>query len=1049
MCCNRILLSCFFAFILRGGILLAQQIPPITNLHFHLDYPIHHILPDPKGFLWLATEKGLVRYDGSTTEVYAHDPQNPQSLPMNRIWALALDAQTGYIWIATGNAGLVRFDPKAAKNKAFKTFKSVLNDPKTVGSNALNALIIDDKHRMWIVGDGAYLTEMNLDTYEFTRHTEGVAPRNFSLTLGNRGQLWMGSMGRGLTLFDTEQKKVVNSWTHEGMLPPDTEKHIYSHNAVVDMKFDAQKQGVWYTSTALGLMYLDLKTNKTHIFSNEFPPFNGESEGNISSLSFYKNGQIWIGHNSQGIKILDSISRQIVKQPLSESGTAQSKKAINVQSLYYDIATHTMWIGTRKGLFSYNESKNTYTKLSSLPTHSDKIVDISENLFDVKRSLWILTEKDVIKIDAKTHQEVMRLPLPPSVVINRWSVLMVQPSGVYIQSNMRLSQIDEIHKKVVVMPMYYDINGVADDTLPNGEPVRWFSTNDVGLIRLRQNGKIENFQHFPTKVFISVYRTKDGTVWITTDNWGLLRIKDKMSLSFDHFMNKPDDKYSLADNIPLHFYTDSQNKLWVTTATNGIVQIENPNAEKPIFHRYSINRTQEPFVSYIYEDADGLFWLNILDAKPYVFNPKTGESVALKGDGSDILPDRLSDKIKIGEGQKGIWLSNTEGVVFIDKTKDLIFPKRSLPIFFTNLTIFDRDETPRLCADKLQLSYKENFFALSFSALNFEGNTLYRYKLEGIDPDWVYVGQRNVAYYTDLSPGIYTFRVRASVGIYTGDDRETILEIVITPPYWKTLWFRLLVLITVLGSAFWLHQNRLRRTKLLADLKQKEAETAQLRAEFQQKIAETELAALRAQMNPHFIFNCLNSLNLYILENKAELASDYLQRFSRLIRLVLENSRFERIPLSNELEALNLYMQMEVMRFKEKLTFYINVDAKIDTETTTIPPLLIQPFVENSVWHGLMHKLEGGTIWINLNQITEGVLCVEVIDNGIGRAAAAQIKSKSAMRQKSFGMKVTSERIAAINQIYSIATKVDVIDLFDESGKATGTKVVIEIPLSN
>jgi sensor histidine kinase YesM len=292
------------------------------------------------------------------------------------------------------------------------------------------------------------------------------------------------------------------------------------------------------------------------------------------------------------------------------------------------------------------------------------------------------------------------------------------------------------------------------------------------------------------------------------------------------------------------------------------------------------------------------------------------------------------------------------------------------------------------------------------------------------------------------------------VGVESDDDAETTLQIVITPPFWKTAWFRLLAFLGIGRALFWFHQNRLRRIKFEGDIKQKEAEikrkeaeTAQLRAEFQQKIAETELSALRAQMNPHFIFNCLNSLNLYILENHIDLASDYLQQFSKLIRLVLENSRLERIPLSNEIEALKLYMVMEGMRFKEKLTFILYLDPQIDMEMTTIPPLLLQPFLENAIWHGLMHKLEGGTIWLNITQPSESIIHAEIIDNGIGRAASAQIKSKSATRQKSFGMKVTGERIVAINQIYHTTTKVEVIDLFDNDEQASGTKVVVEIPI--
>ncbi|RAI77267.1 sensor histidine kinase [Spirosoma telluris] len=137
----------------------------------------------------------------------------------------------------------------------------------------------------------------------------------------------------------------------------------------------------------------------------------------------------------------------------------------------------------------------------------------------------------------------------------------------------------------------------------------------------------------------------------------------------------------------------------------------------------------------------------------------------------------------------------------------------------------------------------------------------------------------------------------------------------------------------------------------------------QLELGFEQKLAETEMTALRAQMNPHFIFNCLNSIKLYATENDAAKASDYLTKFSRLIRLVLENSRSERVTLQNELDALQLYLTMEAMRFKAKLNFRIDMAPAIDAEFIEIPPLLLQPYVENAIWHGLMHKESGEWFW--------------------------------------------------------------------------------------
>jgi sensor histidine kinase YesM len=221
----------------------------------------------------------------------------------------------------------------------------------------------------------------------------------------------------------------------------------------------------------------------------------------------------------------------------------------------------------------------------------------------------------------------------------------------------------------------------------------------------------------------------------------------------------------------------------------------------------------------------------------------------------------------------------------------------------------------------------------------------------------------------------------------------------------------------------------------------------QVQTEFEHKIAETEMIALRAQMNPHFIFNCLNSIKLYTLENDSQTASEYLTKFSQLIRLVLENSRSEKVTLQKELETLKLYIDLEAMRFKDKVQYKINIVPHIDQQYIEIPPLLLQPYVENAIWHGLMHKAEGGQIFVDITQPSEYLLHIEITDDGIGREKAREHKSKSATRQKSFGLKMTSERLDAINHIYQTKTEVKIIDLTNANGSAAGTKVIIEIPL--
>jgi signal transduction histidine kinase len=231
--------------------------------------------------------------------------------------------------------------------------------------------------------------------------------------------------------------------------------------------------------------------------------------------------------------------------------------------------------------------------------------------------------------------------------------------------------------------------------------------------------------------------------------------------------------------------------------------------------------------------------------------------------------------------------------------------------------------------------------------------------------------------------------------------------------------------------------------RILAEARKlKQVETA-----FEQKIAETEMTALRAQMNPHFIFNCLNSIKLYTLENDSQTASEYLTMFSQLIRLVLENSRAEKVTLQKELETLRLYIELEAMRFKNKVHYAIKVDPGIDQQYIEIPPLLLQPYVENAIWHGLMHKKDGGDIMVAVTLPAEQLLQIEITDNGVGRELAAAYKSKSATTQKSFGLKMTSDRLQIINQLYQINADVKITDLTDEAHQVTGTKVIIRIPV--
>jgi LytS/YehU family sensor histidine kinase len=219
-------------------------------------------------------------------------------------------------------------------------------------------------------------------------------------------------------------------------------------------------------------------------------------------------------------------------------------------------------------------------------------------------------------------------------------------------------------------------------------------------------------------------------------------------------------------------------------------------------------------------------------------------------------------------------------------------------------------------------------------------------------------------------------------------------------------------------------------------------------ANYKAKITDISFAALRSQMNPHFIFNCLNSIKYFTEQNNNEAASEYLSKFARLIRRILDNARCEKITLEEEIDSLKLYLELEAMRFKEKLQFIFDVKDNVDTDFIEIPPMIIQPYIENAIWHGLMPKENGGLLKVSITQQDDVNVIIVINDNGIGRVKAAEIKNKKAEAHVSYGTKITGERINLINEKNGEQrADVKIIDEYDENNAPCGTTVIIKLPI--
>jgi LytS/YehU family sensor histidine kinase len=303
--------------------------------------------------------------------------------------------------------------------------------------------------------------------------------------------------------------------------------------------------------------------------------------------------------------------------------------------------------------------------------------------------------------------------------------------------------------------------------------------------------------------------------------------------------------------------------------------------------------------------------------------------------------------------------------------------------------------------------------------------------MEGLDKKWITTNNTSVRF-SNLKPGKYCFYIQVSDASNYWFPPIKLLEVNIRKNFYQTNFFKISLFLVVLlwiAIVFYLIiRNKKRELKAREDL------------------LLTEQKALRSQMNPHFMFNSMNALQAYILNNDAKKAASFVSLFSRLMRKVFDNSQSNVVILAQELDALESYLSLENTRFPGKFEYQIQVDPNIDVELIKIPPMLLQPLLENAIWHGLSPKQSKGKLWLRFIHKNESVMVIEVEDNGIGREKAMEISAKR-IGHTSSGMKNISERLELLAKLLGKPTTIEVTDLKDDPDGPAGTLVSITLPL--
>lgn len=486
----------------------------------------------------------------------------------------------------------------------------------------------------------------------------------------------------------------------------------------------------------------------------------------------------------------------------------------------------------------------------------------------------------------------------------------------------------------------------------------------------------------------------------------------------------------LGDSIPMlrnrisYFAKSPDGRLWIATYGGGMVCMKD---EKVLGHisteqglTSNICRTLFLHNSYLWVGTDkGLNKMNIYQPESSIVSYTT----------ADGLPSNIINAIYIDSGR--IYVGSPVGLTFFDESR--ISNNSRCDLRILDLT-FNNKSRPALA--QYELKHTENSMKIAYAGISFRsgGDIIYRYRLKGLTETWDSTRQTMLEY-PSLPPGSYELQLEAINKFGQVSNQENIF-FTINAPYWQTLWFKIGLVAMVIGATWLLVANRYRI------IRRREQEKAAL----QQKMNDLEQMALRAQMNPHFIFNCLNSIQNFIINNNLEATNQYLTEFAYLIRQTLDNSEKGAISVATEIKYLSRYLQLEKMRFGNLFDYSIETDPRIDIESTKIPTMIMQPYVENCIRHGIRHKRGGtGLIEIKFLQNKSGLLCI-VQDNGIGREKAHEYKSNKHVEYQSKGMSLTADRINILNRQHAQQITIEVTDLKDEKQKALGTRVAIYIP---
>ncbi|MCW3085728.1 MAG: hypothetical protein JWP12_3094 [Bacteroidetes bacterium] len=946
-------------------------------------------------------------------------------LPFVQVSAIYQDSK-GNLWTG-GYGGLSKFDGYTFKN--YTPHDGLLN-------YSVTSITEDENSNIWI---GTISGINKYDGKKFTSFTtkQGLINNNITCILrDSKGNLWFGTSD-GLSLLQdgmfknyTMQKGLAgnkirclyedrhnNIWigTESGMsmFNGETFKNYSIINGLAGNTVNAITQdsagGVWI-ATSEGLSKLKNEKFINHTVEE------GLLDNEITTVICDKRNNIWLGTNK-------GIAR--VKRFEFKNYTIRKEVNSNLVNCIYQDYEQNIWIGTYNGLYKYRSDLfEVYSDNEGLTNNFVYTItrDNQDRLIVGTKDGGVYKEGEEKFINYSTKDGLPDKDIKACFKEDDGTILLGTSNGVSVYDGKKFrvdKRFDDLRAESVNV-FYKDSKGNL-----------WIGVNDAVYKYYKDSvTKYKPVSPVNSYTVDGIYEDINGNIWFGTYLGGLFLFDGKNFTEQSRKLGFKSDSFFtiLADNDGV-LYFSSFNGVYVyntkTKQTDNFGKAEGISSELVYTMAFNNDKT-ELWVG----TNQGLSKIDIARYK------KTGEKIITtygKDEGFSGVECNTNGIYNDKDG--AIWFGTVNGLIKY-APQEYIENNTLAKINITNIRLFYTDT---LLQPNTSLSYDMNNISFNYSGICLTNPQKVKYShiLEGFEKKWSPVGYERTVTYSNLPPGKYIFKVKCTnnEGIWTELPAE--FAFTIKAPFWKTAWFYILFSLFFITALIFSIRLRIRNIKTKEKGK----------TELNKKIANIELQALRAQMNPHFIFNTMASIQHYISNNDTDAALKYLSKFAKLMRSIIGNSKQQMISIAEELNALNLYLELEIMRFTDKFEYKIEVDPNIDQNYDRIPSMLIQPYVENAIIHGLLPKQGHGKILIHLQKQGDSILCT-IEDNGIGRERSNEFKKNRVQQHKSVGMSITQERLDILNSSLNQNLNAQILDLY-ENGEPAGTKVQIMIPMDS